>query len=79
MVPLLQRMMSLSPFDTPTRTQGGPRGRRGQRGQRRRPPNGAGSSSRGGQKRAFYTQLCLNVLNHCEEEHQGDRHQSNFI
>ena len=75
-----------SPLDTPTRSQGGPRGKQGQRG---RPPTGAGSSSRGGQRRAFCTQLCLqglarggpldrwcpNVSNHCEEGHRGDRHQ----
>ena len=81
-----------SPFDTPTRPQGGPRGKqgqRGQRGQRARPLTGAGSSSHRGQRRAFCTQLCLqglarggpldrqcpNVSNHCEEGHQGDRHQ----
>ena len=75
-----------SPLDTPTRPQGGPRGKRGQRA---RSPTGAGSSSRGGQSRAFCTQLCLqglarggpldrrcpNVSNHCKEGHQGDRHQ----
>ncbi|KAK3173022.1 hypothetical protein OEA41_006350 [Lepraria neglecta] len=75
-----------SPPDTPTRPQGGPRGKRGQRAP---PPPGTGSSSRGGQRRAFCTQLCLqglarggpldrrcpNVSNHCEEGHQGDRHQ----
>ncbi len=80
-----------SPIDTPTRSQRGPRGNRGQRGQRgqRGLPNGTGSSSRGGQKRAFCTQLCLqglarggpldrqcqNVSDHCEQGYQGDRHQ----
>ena len=78
-----------SPFDTPTRPQGGRRGKRGQRGQRARPLTAASSSSHGGQKCAFCTQLCLqglarggpldrhcpNVSNHCEEGHQGDRHQ----
>ena len=81
-----------SPSNTPTRPQGGPRGKQGQRdqrGQRGRPPTGAASSSRAGQKRAFCTQLCLqglaqggpldlqcpNVSNHCKEGHQGDWHQ----
>ena len=81
-----------SPSNTPTRPQGGSRGKqsqRAQRGQRGRPPTGAASSSRAGQKRAFCTQLCLqglaqggpldlqcpNVSNHCKEGHQDDRHQ----
>ena len=78
-----------SPLDTPTRPQGGPRGKRGQPGQRARPTTDADSSSRGGQKREFCTQLCLqglaqggpldrrcpNLSNHCESGHQGDRHQ----
>ena len=80
-----------SHLDTPTRSQGGARGKRGQRGQRGRlgrPPTGVGSSSRGGQRRAFCTQLCLqglargpldrrcpNVSNRCEEGYQGDRHE----
>lgn len=81
-----------SPFDTPTRPQGGPRSKQGQqsqRGQRSQPPNGAGSSSRGGQRRAICTQLCLqglaqggpldrqcpNVSKHCEEGYQGHLHQ----
>ena len=65
------------------------RGQQGQRDQQAHPPTGAGSSSRGGPRRAFCTQLCLqglarggpldrrcpNVSNHCEEGHQGDRHQ----
>ena len=81
-----------SPNNTPTRPQRGRRGKqgqRGQRGQRGQPPTGAASSSRGAQKRAFCTQLCLqglaqggpldhqcpNVLNHCEEGYQGHLHQ----
>ena len=81
-----------SPSNTPTRPQGvlrGKQGQRGQRAQRSQPPNGATSSSRGGQRRAFCTQLCLqglaqggpldrqcpNVLNHCEEGYQGHVHQ----
>ena len=54
-----------SPSNTPTRSQGGPRGKqgqRGQRGQRGRPPAGAASSSRAAQKRVFCTQLCLQGL-----------------
>ena len=81
-----------SPSNTPTRPQGGARGKqaqRGQRGQRGKPPNGTASSSRGGQRRAFCTQLCLeglaqggpldrqcpNVLEHCAEGYKGDQHQ----
>ena len=83
-----------SPTNTPTRPQGSRRGKQGQRGQRAQrsqPPNGAASSSRGGQRRAFCTQLCLqglaqggpldrqcpNVLNHCEGGYAGDLHQLN--
>ena len=81
-----------SPSNTPTRPKGVPRGKqapRGQRGQRSKPPNGAAPSSRGGQRRAFCTQLCLqglaqggpldrqcpNVLDHYEEGYTGNLHQ----
>ena len=81
-----------SPSNTPTRPKGAPRGEqatRGQRGQRSKPSTGAGSSSCGGQSRAFCTQLCLqglaqggsldrqcpNILSHCEGGYTGDQHQ----
>ena len=81
-----------APSNTPTRPQRGPsgkQGQRGQRGQRNKPLNGAAYSSRGGQRRAFCTQLCLqglaqggsldrqcpNVFNHCEKGYRSDRHQ----
>ena len=81
-----------SPSITPTRPHGAPRSKqapRGQRSQRSSAPTGATSSSRGGQRRAFCTQLCLqglaqggaldrqcpNVSNHCKGGYEGDKHQ----